>query len=160
MANADTSLKLQEQLALIELAFKHDVTRVACIYLPHPNYGYHGLTHAIRNGGADGLTSWATFYMDMFARTFDRFAAIKLPGGNTLMDETITIMTTTLGMNSQIGSHSSSDIPMVIAGGGLNHGSYRYLKGQVSPCNVYVTAMQQMGIKVDKFANSTGRFDV
>jgi hypothetical protein len=147
-------------ICFISLTFKYDVTRVACIFMNGPNYGYHGLTHAISNGGAGGLTGWATFYMKVLADVFDEFKATTMPGGNTLMDETITIFTTTLGMNEQLGSHSSKDIPMVIAGGGLDHGSYRYLKRQVSPCNVYVTAMQQMGLKVDKFANSTGRFDV
>ncbi|MEK6237181.1 MAG: DUF1552 domain-containing protein, partial [Planctomycetales bacterium] len=155
-----SSLALQEQLRIIELAFKHDLTRVACIYLGSPNYGYHGITHNVRSGGAGGLSGWAAFYMDAFATVFDNLKAAKTPGGGNLMDETITILSTTLGINEMIGSHSSRDIPMVIAGGGLDHGKYRYLKSQVSPCNVYVTALQQMGIQVDKFANSTGRFDV
>ena len=39
----------------------------------------------IRNGGATGLTDWATFYMDAFSKVFDRFKATKMPGGGTLV---------------------------------------------------------------------------
>ena len=57
-------------------------------------------------------------------------------------------------------SHSNKCLPIVIAGGGFNHGQHRVYSDEPSKkvplCNLHLTILQSLGIEIDNFGNSTG----
>ena len=64
-----------------------------------------------------------------------------------------------LGSNlGNASSHSTKNLPVLLAGGGLKHGQHLAFDPSAPPrlCNLYVTMLQELGIEVDKFGSSTG----
>ena len=78
-------------------------------------------------------------------------------GDATLFDRTQVLFGSGLGNGS---SHSNKNLPVLIAGGDLNHGrDLIFDEGQTPLCNVFVTMLQRLGIETDSFANSTGNLN-
>ena len=64
-----------------------------------------------------------------------------------------------LGSNLGNGSsHSVKNLPVLLAGGGLRHGSHVRFDPQDPPplCNLYVSMLQRLGIETDTFGPSSG----
>ena len=59
-------------------------------------------------------------------------------------------------------SHKNSDLPIILAGGGYQHGEFRQVPregaGKVPLCNLFVDIAQKMGLEIEHFGGSTGRF--
>ena len=59
-------------------------------------------------------------------------------------------------------SHKNSDLPIILAGGGYRHGEFRQVPregaNKVPLCNLFVDVAQKMGVEIDSFGSSTGRF--
>ena len=145
-------------LDLTFLAFKFDVTRVSCYYMQQAHPTYHRTTHAV--GGEKGQQS-LTLTMNTisadFKTFFDKLSDEESPYGGTLFDDTISIITSAQNPSKRFGPHVSNELPMIVAGGGFkNHGSHVNYKGNVSPCNVYLSVIQQMGIEAERFDSSHG----
>lgn len=72
----------------------------------------------------------------------------------TLLDHTTVFFGSNLGNAS---SHSSANIPLVLAGGGFKHGQHVAHDPQKHPplANLFVTFAQQMGLEIDRFGTST-----
>jgi hypothetical protein len=53
--------------------------------------------------------------------------------------------------------HDNTNLPVVLAGGGLKHGQHHAFKtdNNAPLCNLYVTLLQQMGVEIDAFGSST-----
>jgi uncharacterized protein DUF1552 len=75
--------------------------------------------------------------------------------GVSLLDRTMVFFSSNLGNAS---SHSSRNLPVILAGGGFKHGQYLAFDPKTPPplCNLYVSMLQRLGIEVDKFGSSTG----
>ena len=89
---------------------------------------------------------------------FDEFLTAmksKSEAGGTLLDHTITLLGSNLGNAS---SHDPRNNPILLAGGGLEHGRYlaHDTKNNTPLCNLFVHMLNQMNVKTDKFASSTG----
>jgi hypothetical protein len=56
------------------------------------------------------------------------------------------------------GTHSTRNLPVLLAGGGFKHGGHLAFDPAKPPplCNLYVSMLQRLGINVDKFGSSTG----
>ena len=97
-------------------------------------------------------------YEDREFATYARFVE-KLAGttenGASLLDTTQVLFTSNLGDAS---AHSSSNLPVLLAGGGFKHqGHVTYGTGVGKPlCNLYVRMLQQFGIEADRFGSSDG----
>jgi len=76
-------------------------------------------------------------------------------GGETLLDRTMVYMSSNLGDAS---SHSTRNLPVLVAGGGFKHGQHLAFNAQNPPplCNLYVSMLQRLGIEVDKFSTGSG----
>ena len=76
-------------------------------------------------------------------------------GGETLLDRTTVFLGSNLGDAS---SHSTRNLPVLVAGGGFRHGQHLTFDPQKSPplCNLYVSMLQRLGIEVDKFSTGAG----
>ena len=74
---------------------------------------------------------------------------------SNLLDHTTVFLGSNLGDGS---SHSTKNLPVLLAGGGFNHGQHLAFDPDNPPplCNLFVNMLQRMGIETDKFGTSTG----
>ncbi len=113
------------------------------------------------------------FYMEQFAYLCEKMNNIEEANGKSLLDNIIFTYGSGLGDGS---THQYSALPIVVAGSGggkfitgkhLNvsaksglikkvNGTYKTPEGGVPLANLWLTQAQAMGLKLDRFADSTG----
>jgi hypothetical protein len=152
---------------LTALALQHDSTRVVSVELPAGGLpiildgqqlsGYHGFSHHGKDPSVlDELVKIEQMHTRSISNFLTRLKSIQ-DGDATLFDRTQVLFGSGLGNGS---SHSNKNLPVMIAGGSLHHGKDLIFEEGTTPlCNVYVTMLQQLGIEVDTFANSTGNLN-
>jgi hypothetical protein len=76
-------------------------------------------------------------------------------GESSLLDSTMVLFGSNLG---NANSHDPHNLPLLLAGGGFNHGTYiKHDEENNEPfCNLFVTMLNHMGIETETFAQSTG----
>ncbi len=76
-------------------------------------------------------------------------------GESSLLDNTMVLFGSNLGNGN---SHDPHNLPVLLAGGGFDHGSYiKHDENDNEPfCNLFVTMLNQLGVETDSFAQSTG----
>ena len=119
--------------------------------------GYHGLTHhGRRPEKLRQLRIIDAFYMTQLTRFMTKLKNTSSPSG-TLLDETMVFFGSGLGDASR---HSNRDLPILLAGGGLKHGSHinamRPGDKQTPLNNLFTTMLQNFGVEIDRFNNATG----
>jgi len=152
---------------LIALALQTDSTRLATLeiggcYLPQHlgiNKDYHGLSHHGNEKEAiEHLITLEKHQITHFNKFLTRLAKTK-DGEGTLLDSTTVLFGSGMGNGA---SHKNSDLPIILAGGGYQHGEFRKVPNEginkVPLCNLYVDIAQKMGVEIDAFGSSTGRF--
>ncbi|MDG2167805.1 MAG: DUF1552 domain-containing protein [Opitutales bacterium] len=152
---------------LAALALQHDSTRVVSFELPAGGLpiildgeqlsGYHGQSHHGKDPKVlEELIKIEQMHMTCVANFIDRLKGID-DGGASLFDRTQILFGSGLGNGS---SHSNKNLPIMVAGGDLKHGrDLIYDEGSMPLCNLYVTMLQQMGIEINSFANSSGNLN-
>ena len=165
------NVNLVEDLPLIydlmALALQTDSTRIATLeiggdFLPQHlgiNKGYHSLSHhGQKQDAIDSLLVIEDYQMKHFARFLERLATTA-DGDGSLLDHTTVLFGSGMG---NANSHTNHDLPVLLAGGGLEHGSFKKVPregaGKVPLSNLYVSILQNFGMERDHFANSTGTF--
>lgn len=152
---------------LIALALQTDSTRVATLeiggsFLPQ-NLGidksYHGLSHHGNDEQAiANLITLETYQIEQFGKFLSRLADTQTDEGS-LLDSTAVLFGSGMGDGN---SHTNSDLPIVLAGGGYGSGEFRNVPskgpGKVPLCNLFLDIAQRMGIRKDAFGTSTGTF--
>ena len=143
-------------LDLLFLAFKYDVTRVANVYSEWNWLGHHTDSHQvkteegfIKNVEADQA------YMMQTARFLEKLKSAKTTAGGTLLDQTVCLITSSLSINKEEGPHGMKNNPVVVAGGGFEHGKHIKFNGTDNRNNVYLAALQHLGVEIDSFATSS-----
>ncbi|NQV26355.1 MAG: DUF1552 domain-containing protein [Rhodopirellula sp.] len=164
---------IQTMYDLMFLAFQTDSIRVATYQLGNMNgatsiagkfpqlLGLGNTMHTLAHGGAKGkggeaLGKWHQFLTDQMARFLTRLKSTE-EGDGSLLDHTIVLYGSS---NSQ--THRNANYPLMLAGGqqlGLKHGRLIKSDEQTPLSNVYVTVLNQLGVKADTFADSTARLD-
>ncbi len=166
-ANKNTVDDLPMLYELIALALQTDSTRVATLeiggsFLPQ-NLGidksYHSLSHhGNKEDAIAHLIKLETYQIEQYGKFLARLAAVQ-DGEGTLLDSTSVLFGSGIGSGN---SHTNSDLPVIVAGGGYKHGDFKKVESKginkVRLCNLYVDLAQRMGIETDSFGNSTGRF--
>ena len=166
-ADTNTVHDLPLLYELIALALQTDSTRVATLeiggsFLPQHlgiKRGYHSLSHHGNDEAAlANLMTLESYQIEHFGRFLSRLAAIQ-DGERSLLDSTSVIFGSGMGNGH---SHTNSDLPIILAGGGYRHGEFRKAtadgRGNVPLCNLYLDIAQRMGLEVDSFGTSTGTF--
>ena len=76
--------------------------------------------------------------------------------GRSLLDGTMVLYGSNLGNSS---SHSTKNMPILLAGGGFRHGQHLAFDrdNNMPLCKLYVSMLQQMGLETDTFASGKGR---
>jgi hypothetical protein len=166
-ANTNTVDDLPMMYELIALALQTDSTRIATLeiggdFLPQ-NLGikksYHGLSHHGNDPEAIAdLIALEKYQVQHFGKFITRLSKIN-DGEKTLLDSTSVLFGS--GM-SDANSHKNTDLPIILAGGGYKHGEFREVPregiNKVPLCNLFVDIAQRMGVEIDSFGSSTGRF--
>ena len=154
---------------LMALALQTDSTRIATLeiggdFLPQDlgiEKSYHGLSHHGNDPAAVGhLITLETYQIQEFAKFVARLAKLN-DGDRTLLDSTTVLFGSGIG---DANTHKNSDLPVVLAGGGYRHGEFKKIPAsgpnKVPLCNLFVDIAQRMGVEVESFGSSTGRFGI
>lgn len=149
---------------LTHLAIQTDSTRLITIMLsgttsPPPidgvSLGHHDLSHHGKDPGK--LEQLRIVERECLKVFHDLIVKLKRSreGDETLLDRTMVYLGSNLGDAS---SHSTNNLPILLAGGGFRHGSHLAFDSSHSPplCNLYVSMLQRLGIEVDTFNSATG----
>lgn len=138
-------------LKLVALAFKTDATRVATLHCPN---NFHALTHhGKKKGKINSLIANQKLFVSEFAKFLDELTNAKDAAGS-LLDNTLVLLGGGMG-NASI--HSTRNLPILLAGGGLKHGSH--IKANRPLGDLYVTMLRRMGVETDRFSTSRGNLN-
>lgn len=149
---------------MLHLALATDSTRIATLYNPGVNavppiagvtQDYHNLSH--HGQDAERLAQLKIVELEQM-RTFAAFLkklSESREGDATLLDQTMVLLGSDLGSGS---SHDNHNLPIVLAGGGFQHGQHLAFDAQNNyPLpNLFVSLLQRLGVETDRFASSTG----
>ena len=153
---------------LITLALQTDSTRIVTLALGDigANYGgfnisrgYHQLTH--HGKVPEYITELSVieqFHMQQLARFLKQLKAIREPNGKTLLDNTMVLFGSGMGNAS---SHSNKNLPLLLAGGGFQHGEHRSYfqdanqRDATAAANLFVSMLQRFGMEIDQFGLAT-----
>ncbi|HUR58203.1 MAG TPA: DUF1552 domain-containing protein, partial [Opitutaceae bacterium] len=117
--------------------------------------GYHQLSH--HGLDAEKIEQLALIEAAQVAAwgAFVRRLKETPEGEGTLLDQTMVLLTSNLGNAS---AHDNRNMPVIFAGGGFRHGQHLAFdaKNNYPLPNLYVSALQRLGLPAEKFATSTG----
>jgi hypothetical protein len=163
--NKDFVSDLPVMYDLIALALQTDSTRIATLEIGGDfeaaafglNGGYHGLSHhGQREDAIKGLIKMERYQVEQFARFLEKLKSIQ-DGGGTLLDHSMVLFGSGMG---NANSHQNTNLPIILAGGGIKHGEHKAYSGnglgKQPLCNLYLSMLQRFGAEVDAFGTSTG----
>ena len=155
---------------LVFLAFQTDLTRYATLMLESEqssgselwNYAtyvlnYNGATHDIAHKRpADFAGRWDRWRAEQHAYFLKRLKDTREGDGN-MLDHTVVLW----GSAHPHASHSTRNYPIQLAGGnrlGFKHGNLHSFEGKnkVPLSNLFVTMLNAIDVRTEKFADSTG----
>ncbi len=149
---------------MARLALESDSTRLITLYLNPLEVtlklpGVHDRTHSLTHHGnepekLEQLAKIEEAGIRNLGRFLSGLSGVR-EGDKTLLDQTMVLF----GSNMASGnSHSNTNLPILLAGGGFRHGQHLQfdLKNNTPLCNLYVSMLQRLGLETDKFASSTG----
>ena len=154
---------------LMALALETDSTRVITLGLADigANYGgfgisrgYHQLTH--HGKVPEYITELSIiekFQMEQLARFLNKLKSVPENNGKTLLDNSMVLFGSGMGNAS---SHSNKNLPLILAGGGFQHGEHKsYFKDDnqkdaTLAARLFVSMLQRFGVETDRFGTATG----
>lgn len=96
------------------------------------------------------------FHMEQFAYIVDKMDGVTEADGSTLLDNTLLTYGSGLGDGA---THQYNDLPIIVAGGktlGFRSGQHLHCKDKTPLSNLWLTQARAMGMKNERFADSTG----
>jgi len=151
---------------LMVLALQTDSTRIATLEIGgdfEPKHlglekGYHSLSHhGKKQDFIDQLLVLEEYQIQQFARFIEKLKGIQ-DGEGSLLDHASVLFGS--GM-SNANSHSNSNLPVILAGGGFEHGQFKDVpmdNHKVPLCNLYLSVLNRFGVERESFGTSTGTF--
>jgi hypothetical protein len=153
---------------LLALAYQTDMTRISTFMLArevsahaYPEIGvsdsHHPLSHhQDEPAKLERLHKINEYHFQQFAYLIKKLASMK-EGDGTMLDHTLFLYGTGI---SDSNTHFHDDLPIALIGGeatGIKGGRYiRNPKG-TPLANLYVTILENLGVSIDKFGDSTGK---
>lgn len=160
--------KFDLMLAMAQLALESDSTRIVTLMVDafatpvfklHPDQnttdGYHNLSH---HGQAvekvKQLEDADRQQMALLHKLLQNLAA-KPDGNARLLDRTMILYGSNMG---DANTHDNSNLPILLAGGGFQHGQHLAFKRDDNKplSNLFVSMLQQMRVETDSFGSSIG----
>jgi len=149
---------------MLRLALQTDSTRFITCYISTFHVvpkveGVRNETHSLTHHGNEPgkiaeLRRIEEAQLRTFAELLQGLRDVEEANG-TLLDNTMVLFGSGLGSAN---AHSSTNLPLVLAGGGFRHpGHLSFNEEHNEPMgNLFVTMLQRLGLEVDAFASSTG----
>jgi hypothetical protein len=150
------------------LAMQGDITRICTFQLAretsnrtYPEIGVPDPHHPLSHHGNDPdkiarMAKINAFHVSLFAYYLERLKAT--PDGNgSLLDHSLILYGSGIG-NPNI--HDHTDLPILVAGGaagGMRGGRHIRYAEPVPLANLHLTLLDKVGVKIDSFADSTGK---
>jgi hypothetical protein len=161
---ADLAGRARLMFDLVHLALQTDSTRLITILLLGTSLvppiagvtqGHHDLSH--HGQDPNKIAQLEKVEREKLGTLRDLLRKLKETKEEvaTLLDRTMVFFGSNLGNAS---SHSTRNLPVLLAGGGLKHGQHLAFDPNNPPplSNLFVTMLQRLGIETDKFGSSTG----
>ena len=155
---------------MISIAFQADLTRVVTFLITREGSlrpyreldipdGHHPLTHH-RNQPElmEKVRKINEYHVQQFASFIGRIKGVR-DGDASLLDNCMIVYGAGL---SDGNAHLHEDLPTLLVGrgGGSIRTGRRILARRETPmCNLFLSMMERMGVRADRFGDSTGRFD-
>lgn len=161
---ADVVGKARLMFDLIHLALQTDSTRLVTFLLlgtslvppiQGVNLGHHDLSHHGQDPGKIAQLRAVEVAMMQTLREFlAKLKETREQNGN-LLDRTAVFFSSNLGNAS---SHSTRNLPILLAGGGFRHGQHLAFTGDNPPplSNLYLSMLRRLGVNAERFGSSTG----
>ena len=161
---SDFTGRMELLFDLMALAIQTDSTRLITlkgaggaevVNLKGVDDGWHNLSHHGKDPGKiEQLSIIEREEFLLFGEFLKKLDAIP-DGDVTLLDQTAILLGSNLGNAS---SHNNSNLPIVVAGGRLQHGQYLEFDEAKAPplANVLVSLLQHLNLEVDEFSTGTG----
>jgi len=160
---ADVGGRVQLMFDLIHLALESDSTRVVSLRIdgikaegakyPGVRESWHGCSHHGHDESKVAqLKIIETDMLQRLAGLLSRLRSTKDAAGS-LLDHTMVLYGSAIGNAS---SHSNSNLPALLAGGGFRHGQHLAFdtKNNHNLATLYVSMLQRLGIETDTFASA------
>jgi hypothetical protein len=122
--------------------------------IPGVKTDWHNLSHHGKDmEKIDELEIIEKAEFKLFGKFLSKLKGMK-ENGKRLLDHTSILFGSNLGNAS---SHSTNNLPVIVAGGGYKHGAYvvHDANDNTPFCNLFVPLAQRMGVEIDKFGSST-----
>jgi hypothetical protein len=163
----DHQQHIRIMMDLLVASFQTDTTRIATFMLANSgsnrtfsnigvNEGHHTLSHhASDKAKLDRIKKIDLFYVQQLAYLLEKMDAVK-EDGKTLLDNSMILYG---GAISDGNRHNHDDLPILLAGKGggtISSGKFIKASGQ-SLCNLFVSMLDRMKVKVAQFGDSTKR---
>ena len=104
----------------------------------------------------EALITLETYQIQQFVRFVEKLASLQ-DGETPLIDQTMVLFGSGMG---NANSHTNTNLPVLLAGGGFKHGRMLAFDGKSTHkpplTNLFVSMLQQFGIETESFATSTG----
>ncbi len=153
---------------ILVLAFQTDTTRLCTLKLNNdhsslrfPNLGVdYMIHHLLSHSDTDDWLKVNQFFVSQLAYIAGKLNAIQ-EGERTALDNSILMLCSSM-LN---GNHDASQLPVVLVGGGGNTiegGRVLDYRGDSNRqmCRLYLSMMDRMGLKMDRFGDATERIDL
>jgi len=162
---------IRSMFDVIALALHCDATRVVSFNigyglavankLPGVSQNYHDLSHTGQEPDKlEQLRRIESRLMAELDHFLGKLAAVQDGAGRSLLDSTVVLFGSGMGNAS---SHSNRNLPVLVAGGRLQHGRHLFFekqgRKQTPLCNLYVTLLQHLGLEIDRFGTSDGNLN-
>jgi hypothetical protein len=156
---------------LLWLAFQTDSTRIASFLLAHDGSnrtfddigvtdGHHTLSHHLNDPQKMAkIARIDRFYVEQLAYFLGKMRDTKDVDGRSLLDNSMLVYASGLSDGNR---HRHDDLPVIVAGragGAFTPGLHRRLGDKTPMTNLYVRMLDEMGVPVTSFGDSTGRLD-
>jgi len=155
---------------LMTLAFKSEITRISTLMLGREltvrsfresgfNGGWHGTSHHGNN--PERMQSWArinAYHVQVFTRLLEKLQSTP-DGDGTLLDHSMILYGSALSNGN---AHDHHPLPVVLVGGGSGKikGGRHIASNHAPMSNLLLTMLDRVGINLETFGDSTGRFEI
>jgi hypothetical protein len=152
------------------LALQGDVTRVITFQMAretsnrtYPEIGVPDPHHPTSHHGNDPekvakIAKINAFHVSLFAYFLERLASVS-EGNGTLLDHSLYLYGSGMGNPSV---HDHTNLPILVAGGGAGRargGRHITFADPTPLANLHLTLLESAGVRLDSFADSTGKLD-
>lgn len=146
------------------LAMQADLTRVATFMQgreisnrTYPQIGVPDSHHMLSHHGGDKekvakLVRINQLHMQQFGYYLERMKNTA-DGEHSLLDSTLVLAGGCLG---EPDNHDCMNLPVIVAGGGLQGNRHLVVPEHTPMCNLYVTMLQMLGLPAESFGDSVG----